>query len=57
MYTHRGAPGDVITIGGQDIEELNSSFFKLSSGAYIPYHRLVRIIAEKSIIWEKDSKK
>ena len=41
-YTHRGAPGDVLTIGGEEITELGRSFFSTRNGK-IPYHRIVRI--------------
>jgi uncharacterized protein (UPF0248 family) len=41
-YRHRGAPGDVRTISGNDIEALQHSFFITESGT-IPYHRILRI--------------
>lgn len=46
-YEHRGAPGDLITISGREIEELGKSFFS-TGGSRIPYHRIrnIRILDE-----------
>ncbi|MBN1109200.1 MAG: DUF504 domain-containing protein [Methanomassiliicoccales archaeon] len=41
-YVHRGAPGDRLTIRGEDITELGRSFFRTGRSC-IPYHRISRI--------------
>lgn len=41
-YLHRGAPGDIVTIKGSDIVELERSFF-VTADSKIPYHRIRRI--------------
>ena len=32
VYLHRGAPGDLMTISGSDIKELERSFFVTEDG-------------------------
>ncbi|MFP4170530.1 MAG: DUF504 domain-containing protein [Methanomassiliicoccales archaeon] len=39
---HRGAPGDIRVINGDEITELDRSFFSTGE-ARIPYHRILRI--------------
>ena len=53
-YLHRGAPNDTMIILGSDIIELQRSFMKLSE-AMIPYHRILKIVYEDKVIWEKKS--
>jgi uncharacterized protein len=38
-YLHRGAPGDSMIIRGEDIVELERSFF-VTADSKIPYHRI-----------------
>ena len=38
-YLHRGAPGDSMTVRGEDIVELERSFF-VTADSKIPYHRI-----------------
>jgi len=55
-YTHRGAPDDERTVPGQDIKELERSFFVIDiegEETGIPYHRIKRIRVEDKIIWER----
>jgi len=54
-YTHRGAPNDTMIIKGSDIIELQHSFMKLAE-AMIPYHRILKIVYEGNVVWEKMSK-
>jgi hypothetical protein len=42
IYLHRGAPGDERSIEGNEIMELERSFF-VTAEAKIPYHRIRRI--------------
>lgn len=53
---HRGAPGDVRTIIGDDIKELGRAFMRVlapEGEVYIPYHRILRIEAGGRVLWEK----
>ena len=54
-YTHRGAPGDTMIIKGSEIIELQHSFMELAE-AMIPYHRILKIVYEGQVIWQKKSK-
>jgi hypothetical protein len=56
VYIHRGAPGDVLTVKGDEIIRLEKSFFViLRSGreTCIPYHRIKEIRVKGEKIWEK----
>jgi uncharacterized protein (UPF0248 family) len=53
-YIHRGAPGDVMAITGEQILDLGSSFFETDS-ATIPYHRIVQISYKSKVIWTRSS--
>ncbi|RMF91807.1 MAG: DUF504 domain-containing protein [Methanobacteriota archaeon] len=55
-YIHRGAPGDVVTIGGWEIKRLERSFFVLERGGvetYIPYHRIVEVRRGAEVLYRK----
>ena len=54
-YIHRGAPGDTMIIKGSEIIELQHSFMKLAE-AMIPYHRILKIVYEDQVIWQKKVK-
>ena len=54
-YIHRGAPNDTMIITGSAILELQRSFMKLTE-AMIPYHRVLKIVYEGTVIWQKKSK-
>jgi hypothetical protein len=41
-YVHRGAPGDLACIRGEDIKNLGRSFFLIGESE-VPYHRVVKI--------------
>ena len=51
-FIHRGAPGDMKIIGGDEIRELRRSFFETEE-ASIPYHRVLKIMHEGEVIFEK----
>jgi len=53
-YLHRGAPGDERCIEGQEIVELERSFF-VTEEATIPYHRIRRIEYRGRVLFD-DSK-
>jgi hypothetical protein len=53
FYAHRGAPGDVAAVRGDDIAGLGRSFFGLRDGASIPYHRVRRIEVGGVTVWER----
>ncbi|MDI9618584.1 DUF504 domain-containing protein [Methanothermobacter sp.] len=55
-YIHRGAQRNLKTVQGSDIERLERGFLVLSNGAWIPYHRVVKIVCDNSFIWKKHEK-
>jgi uncharacterized protein len=50
-YVHRGAPGDVLTIPGEDIRVLGRSFFS-TADSEIPYHRIVLIERRGEVLFD-----
>jgi uncharacterized protein (UPF0248 family) len=52
VYIHRGAPNDVMFIGGNDIISLDRSFMQTTE-AYIPYHRIIQVQYKGEIIWKR----
>jgi len=53
FYIHRGAPNDTKVVRGDEIENITSSFFILSEGTMIPYHRIFRITYGKKVVYER----
>jgi len=51
-YVHRGAPGDVMVITGEQIVELGNSFM-ITVSAAIPYHRVISISYKGKEIWKR----
>jgi uncharacterized protein (UPF0248 family) len=51
-YIHRGAPNDTKIISGGDIVDIGKSFFDTSNGS-IPYHRIIKIIYDKKILFSR----
>ena len=49
---HRGAPGNIKIISGAEITSLETSFFQTST-ATIPYHRIMKIMYDKTIVFER----
>lgn len=54
LYIHRGAPGDTMSIRGEEIIELERSFF-LTADSKIPYHRIKRIEKGGEVLYEDRS--
>lgn len=53
-YIHRGAPGDMRTVEGSMIKNVEKSFLVLEGiDAYIPYHRITRIDFNDETIFER----
>jgi uncharacterized protein (UPF0248 family) len=52
VYLHRGAPDDLKRIYGREIVHIGKSFLSLKE-AEIPYHRIVRILCEGEILYER----
>jgi uncharacterized protein (UPF0248 family) len=50
-YVHRGAPGDLAIISGEEILGLGRSFFTVGNGQ-IPYHRITRIENEGEVVYQ-----
>ena len=54
-YIHRGAPGDIRKISGDEIRELDRSFMVLEECS-IPYHRIVLIEREGETLFRRRRK-
>jgi len=52
FYSHRGAPGDMRSIWGRDMKVLGKSFMETTRGM-IPYHRILKIVYKKRVLFEK----
>jgi uncharacterized protein (UPF0248 family) len=55
-YLHRGAPGDRLSIRGEDIVELERSFF-VTADSKIPYHRIRLIERQGEVLYQDKSEK
>jgi len=56
VYLHRGAPNDLKKIYGREIVNIGKSFLRLSlkgEGAEIPHHRIVKILYEGEVLFER----
>lgn len=51
-YIHRGAPEDYLTMGIDEITETGQMFFH-SGDLTVPYHRILAIVCNGSLIWRK----
>jgi hypothetical protein len=56
-YTDRGAPGNLSSVQGTYIKALEGYYLEAAapdgSVKTLPYHRIVRIIYQDRVIWEK----
>ena len=52
VYLHRGAPNDLKRISGREIVHIGTSFLSLNE-AEIPYHRIVKILYEGEVLFER----
>ena len=50
-YVHRGAPRDEVTVSGNDIVELEHSFF-VTKDAKIPFHRIKLICYRGGVLFD-----
>jgi len=50
---HRGAPRNTKIISGAEIHALEKSFFKTST-ATIPYHRILKIVYNGTVLFERN---
>ncbi len=54
-YVDRGAPGDRSEVQGDRILALDAQYLEVDAGthvAYIPYHRIRRILYDGEVAWE-----
>ncbi len=51
-YIHRGAPGDVRKVKGEEVKEIGRHYLELE-GASIPYHRILKITFRKKLVYER----
>jgi len=52
-YIHRGAPGNIKTISGSKVANLEKGFLVLEDDTHIPFHRIIRIEYNQRVIWKK----
>jgi len=52
VYLHRGAPDDLKRISGREIVHIGTSFLSLKE-AEIPHHRIVKILYEGEVLFER----
>lgn len=52
-YVHRGAPGDTMTINGEELLAIGRSFIEAGTVS-IPYHRIFKIARDGDVVWERE---
>ncbi|MEG3055188.1 MAG: DUF504 domain-containing protein [Methanoculleus sp.] len=55
-YINRGAPGDRSAVQGDQIRALDAWYIEVDAGvrvACIPYHRILRILYDDDVVWER----
>ncbi|NQS72764.1 MAG: DUF504 domain-containing protein [Methanoculleus sp.] len=55
-YINRGAPGDRSAVQGDQIGALDAWYLEVHAGtrvACIPYHRILRILYDDDVVWER----
>lgn len=52
FYIHRGAPNDIKEISGDDITSIQKTFLEIDD-TMIPHHRIMKIIYEDSILFDR----
>jgi uncharacterized protein len=55
-YRNRGSPNNMKSISGNQIIKIDISFLETPS-ASIPYHRILKIIYDEHIIFDRNTKK
>lgn len=55
-YIHRGAPGNIKTISGRRVENMEKGFLVLEDETHIPFHRIIKIEHNQKVIWKKTIK-
>jgi len=50
-YVHRGAPGDLTCVQGEDVVELGRSFFSTPDRT-VPYHRIRKIEKDGKVVFQ-----
>ena len=55
-YIDRGAPNDSSVICGREIERIGRSFI-YTKGKTIPFHRVIRVVYQDNIIFDRFEKK
>jgi len=49
-YVHRGIPGDLSCVRGEDVVEIGRSFFSTPDGT-VPYHRIRKIEMDGEVVF------
>jgi len=52
-FVHRGAPGDIKCVSGDEIVSVDRAYFSLKK-AMIPYHRVVSVSFEEEILFDRE---
>ena len=59
-YINRGAPADRSAVPGERILALDAQYLEVDAGlrriTYIPYHRILRILYDGEVAWERGSR-
>ena len=59
-YINRGAPADRSAVPGERIFALDAQYLEVDAGppriSYIPYHRILRILYDGEVAWERGSR-
>lgn len=50
---HRGAPNDRKRVGLREIARVTERYFFLESGSKIPLHRILKVVREDEVVWER----
>lgn len=57
VFIDRGAPGDRSQVGGRAIAAIEGAHMVVETERgqkYIPFHRVLRILYQGQVIWERD---
>lgn len=55
IYRSRGAPGDVSSLSGEKVIRLGRSFIE-AGNLTLPYHRVLKVVVDGRVIWERVTK-
>ncbi|HTX61030.1 MAG TPA: RNA repair domain-containing protein, partial [Methanobacterium sp.] len=56
-YIHRGALGNIKSIQGDRIRNLEKGFLVLDDETHIPLHRIIKIEYDNEVVWNRTQNK